>query len=118
MRKNPETVTTFEFLNEHLYQVALRGGYQDELEKVKDVLPALQHFKSAGELLKTLGQDKELRARAVSELETLWQENYDLRPAAGIILMLALWVEAPAADADYWYDYFVGLASREKDGAL
>jgi len=114
-RKNPETVTTFGFLNEHLYQVALRGGYQDELEKVKDVLPILQRFNNAGELLKTLGQDKELRTKAVKELETLWQENYDLRPATGIILMLALWVNAPAANADYWYEYFTGLA---KGGAL
>ena len=87
-RNNPETVTTFRFLNEHLYQVALRGGYQDELEKVKTALPTLQRFNSAGELLKAMRRDTEFRAKTFSELETLWQENYDLRPATGIILML------------------------------
>ena len=117
-RNNPETVTTFRFLNEHLYQVALRGGYQDELEKVKTALPTLQRFNSAGELLKAMRRDTEFRAKTFSELETLWQENYDLRPATGIILMLALWVNAPAASADYWYDYFVKLASGAEGGAV
>jgi len=110
LKRNCQTMTTFAFLNEHPYQVALRGGYQEELEQVKDVLPTLQHFKSAGELLKTLGQDTELRTRAVSELEALWQNNYDLRPSTGIILMLILKVKAKFANADYWYDYFVKLA--------
>ena len=113
-RNNPETVTTFGFLDEHLYQVALRGGYRNELEQVKDYLPDLQRFNSAGELLRVMRQDAKLREKTVSELETLWQENYDLRPASGAILMLALWVKAPAASEDYWYDYFVELAKRQR----
>jgi len=120
-RKNPETVTTFAFLNEHLYQVALRGGYQNELEQVKAYLPTLQRFNSSGELLKAMRRDAKLREKTVGELETLWQENYDLRPASGIILMLVRWVNAPAARADYWYDYFVKLATKAigaKGGAL
>jgi hypothetical protein len=111
-RTNPETVNTFAFLDEHLYQVALRGGYQDELEQVKDYLPDLQRFNSAGDLLKAMRRDTKLREKTVSELETLWQTNYDLRPATGIILMLALWTNAPAAREDYWYDYFVDLGKR------
>jgi len=111
-RTNPETVNTFGFLDEHLYQVALRGGYQDELEQVKDYLPDLQRFNSAGDLLKAMRRDTKLREKTVSELETLWQTNYDLRPATGIILMLALWTNAPAAREDYWYDYFVDLGKR------
>jgi len=109
-RGTGEGVTTFAFLNEHLYQVALRGGYRNELEQVRTYLPDLQRFNSAGELLRVLRQDAKLREKTVSELETLWQENYDLRPASGAILMLALWTNAPAASADYWYDYFVELA--------
>ena len=111
-RNNSETVTTFGFLDEHLYQVALRGGYRNELEQVRTYLPDLQRFNSAGELLRAMRQDAKLREKTVGELETLWQENYDLRPASGAILMLALWVNAPAASEDYWYDYFVQLAKE------
>jgi len=116
-REPDEGTTTFAYLNEHLYQVALRGGYQEELEQVKECLPDLEPFKSAKELMKTTKHDAELREKIVGKLETLWQANYDLRPASGAILMLALWVKAPAASEDYWYDYFVELdKGRYPDG--
>ena len=111
-RETDEGVTTFTYLNEHLYQIALRGGYQHELEQVKACLPDLQVFNSVGELLKAMKQDAKLREKIVGELETLWQTNYDLRPASGAILMLILKVNAPSANADYWYDYFVKLATQ------
>jgi len=111
-REPDEGTTTFAYLNEHLYQVALRGGYQEELEQVKNCLPDLQIFKSAKELMKAMKHDAELREKTVSELETLWQTNYDLRPASGAILMLILKVRAPLVNKDYWYDYFVDLGKR------
>jgi len=110
-RETDEGVTTFAYLNEHLYSVALRGGYQDELEQVKTCLPDLQAFKSAKELMKTTKHDAELREKIVGKLETLWQANYDLRPASGAILMLILKVRAPLVNEDYWYDYFVQLSN-------
>jgi len=112
-REPDEGTTTFAYLNEHLYQVALLGGYQDELEQVKEFLPDLQAFKSAKDLMKATKHDAELREKTVSELETLWQANYDLRPATGAILMLILKVRAPVANEDYWYDYFVQLAKQQ-----
>ena len=116
-REPDEGTTTFAYLNEHLYQVALRGGYQEELEQVKECLPDLEPFKSAKELMKTTKHDAELREKIVGKLETLWQANYDLRPASGAILMLILKARAPLVNEDYWYDYFVDLAKREMNPA-
>jgi hypothetical protein len=114
-RPNPETATTWEFLDEHLYQVALRGGYQAELERVRPHLPELAKFADAREFMKELRRDAKLRQTILRELHHLWQSDYQLRPATGALLMLAMRVNAPAANEDYWYEFFVELG---KGGGL
>ena len=107
---HPAEMTTFEYLDEHLYQVALRGGYQEEFNQVKEHLEALKGFSSAGELMQATRKNGSLRKQMVKELKELWRSNNQLRPASGAILMLAMWVNAPAASEDYWYKFFVRLA--------
>jgi hypothetical protein len=80
-------MTTFEFLDEHLYQLALKGWYQAELNLVQGHLPALRPFQTPAELMHAVRKDRPLRQKVIRELEYLWQENYDLRPASGVILV-------------------------------
>ncbi|MBI4834522.1 MAG: hypothetical protein HY811_06865 [Planctomycetes bacterium] len=59
--------------------------------------------------MKAMRKDHDLKEKTVRELKQLWKKDYDLRPATGVILMLALWINAPAASENYWYKLFVGL---------
>ena len=113
IRKNPETMTTTEFLDEQLYQVALKGGYREECARTRERLPALTKCRNAAEFMKEMWKHRNLRYKTIRQLEILWKEDYSLRPATGAILMLARWRNAPLAGDDYWYRYFVKL-SEEK----
>ena len=108
-RRHPEEMTTFEYLDEELFQSALKGSFQREFNLVKVRLPELERFATPKEFMHAVRSDSQLRTKLIEALEKLWQADYDLRPASGIVLMLAQWVRAPAAGADYWFDYFVKL---------
>jgi hypothetical protein len=112
MRKHPAEITTFEFLNDHLYQVALRGGYQKEFNEVRERLVSLKRYKNVREFMKEIWKHRNLRIKTVRELERLWKDDYDFRQSTGAILMLAMWRNAPLAGEDYWYRFFVRLAGE------
>ena len=105
-RSHPEVMTTFEYLDEQLYQMALKGGYQKEFNLTKAFLPVLEPFATPIDFMHAVRQETQLRDNMVEALEKLWQEDYDLRPASGVVLMLAQWVRAPNAKADFWFEYF------------
>ena len=113
MKKNPEEMTTFEYLNKHLYQRALKGGYQKEFNEVRERLDSLKRYKNVSEFMKEIWKHRNLRIKTVRELEHLWKDDYAFRPTTGAILMLALWRNAPLAGEDYWYRFFARL---EKGG--
>jgi hypothetical protein len=108
--KHPDELTTAEFLDRNLYQVALKGGYRQEWERTKERLPSLGKYRSASEFMKELWKHRNLREKAIRELELLWKADYVLRPASGTILMLAMRRNAIGAGEDFWWRYFVGLA--------
>ena len=110
IRKNPDEMTTWEFLNDQLYQIALKGGYQKEFNEVKERLPSLNGYQNAGEFMKALWNDKPLREKIVLQLKRLWQDDYGFRQSSGLVLMLAMWRNAIGAGDDYWSNLFIGLA--------
>jgi len=109
-RSSCEGVTNWEFLNDQLYQIALKGGYQKEFNEVKERLPALNAYQNAGEFMKTLWNDKPLREKIVGQLKRLWQDDYEFRQSSGLVLMLAMWRNAIGAGDDYWSNLFINLA--------
>ena len=110
IRKHPAEMTTWEFLDEQLYQRTLRGGCREDWAKTRERLPSLGKYRNAAEFMKEMRKHRNLRYKTIRQLETLWRGDYGLRPATGTILMLALWRNAPLAGDDYWYRYFMGLA--------
>ncbi|MFH1230857.1 MAG: hypothetical protein V1709_05105 [Planctomycetota bacterium] len=114
-RKKPaDEMTSTEFVNEELFQVALRGGYDHEFNLVKWRLESLKPFRSATEFMKTLWNDQHLRERIVEQLRQLWIDDYVLRPDSGVVLMLALWRNAIGAGDDYWGNFFINLAEEKE----
>ncbi|MBI4833752.1 MAG: hypothetical protein HY811_02875 [Planctomycetes bacterium] len=111
--KHPDEVTDFEFINEHLYQVALRGGYQEEFNNVKARVSSLAPFKDARTFMRFIRRKKHLKSDIVNELKELWKKDYDLRPATGAVLMLAMWTSAFAAGENFWFRLFDGMDRQE-----
>ena len=109
-RVNPENATNWEFLNEQLYQIALKGGHIREFNEVKERLPALNGYQNAGEFMKALWNDKPLREKIILQLKRLWQDDYRFRQSSGLVLMLAMWRNAIGAGDDYWSNLFINLA--------
>ena len=110
MRKNPDEMTNWEFLNDQLYQIALKGGHIREFNEVKKRLPVLNGYQNAGEFMKALWNDKPLREKIIPQLKRLWLEDYDFRQSSGLVLMLAMWRNAIGAGEDYWSNLFINLA--------
>ena len=109
-RKIGDEMTTWEFMNEQLYQIALKGGHQKEFNEVKERLPSLNAFQNAGDFKKALWNDKPLREKIIPQLKRLWLEDYDFRQSSGLVLMLAMWRNAIGAGEDYWSNLFINLA--------
>ena len=89
--KHTEEMTEREFINEHGYKVAEKGGYKMEFDSVKAVLPGMAVFDDLRNLIRRVESDPALLNTIVKDLINLWQSNYELRPAAGLVLLVVLW---------------------------
>jgi hypothetical protein len=110
--RHPEEMTTYEYLDEHLYQRALKGSYQKEFNEVRERVDSLKRYKNAREFMKEMWKHRNLRIRTVKELERLWKDDYDFRPTTGAILMLALWHSSMLAGENFWYRLFVRMENQ------
>jgi hypothetical protein len=106
-----------EFMEEQLYQPALRGAYQQEFDLVKACIPQLAKYRTVPEFMKAMWKHNDLREKMVRLLEMLWKTDFARRPALGLVLMLAMWHNAIGSGEDYWSDLFINLAAG-KDGDL
>ena len=113
-RKFGDEMTTWEFLNEQCYQHALNGGYQREFNLVKERLDCLKPYQTPKDFMKALWNDKALRENMVAQLKQLWLEDYDFRQASGLVLMLAMWRNAIGGGENYWSNFFINLAVRQR----
>jgi hypothetical protein len=109
-RKYGDEMTNWEFLNDQLYQGALKGGYIREFNLVKERLNCLKPYQSPKDFMKAMWNDKALRENVVAQLKRLWLADYDFRQNSGLVLMLAMWRNAIASGEDYWSNLFINLA--------
>ena len=91
-QKHPAEMTGREFLYEQGYKMVMeKNGYKAEFDRVKEVLPSISGFANLPEFIKAVENDPVLTNAVVKDLVKLWQDNYELRPATGTILLFAIW---------------------------
>jgi len=93
MRKRPDDYNSWEYLKEHLYDLAWQGGFSEEFSSLKAVLPQLMSYEHLVDLLKALSRagGRRLSGEVIRDLVRVYQTRFDLRPASGLVLMLVLW---------------------------
>ncbi len=90
--RKPDEVDSFEYLSEHLYQRAKKGGFETEFTTLKTVLPYLNQFERLANLIGLIEQgDKRLCNYLLNDLIRLYRSRKDLRPAVVIIIIVILW---------------------------
>jgi len=90
--RHPDMVSGEEFLYEHGYKLVLEGRYYDpDFAKAKLFLPSLAGISDLKVFINKVKTDEQFAQSAVTELIDLWQSDFDLRPATGMILLAALW---------------------------
>lgn len=90
---HPAKMSSREFLYEHGYKLAIKGSYnyRQEFESVKAVLSSLSKYATLPELIRDVENDSALCNNIARDLIKLWQDNYQIRPASGAILLFILW---------------------------
>ena len=109
--RRPDEVSSWEYLCEHLYQKALKGGYQEEFATCKTHLPILAPFQNLKDFIQSVEANKSLREQVISDIKKLWLSHYDLRPALGTVLLLTMWQDLPTSSLEnFYYNLFVRLS--------
>jgi len=90
---SPAKISSREFLSTNGYELAKKGGcnYLREFNIVKKKLASMARYDSLPELLNAAEGDSVLCNTLAKNLIKLWQDNCELRPASGAILLFILW---------------------------
>jgi len=89
-----DEINSFEFLSEHLYEQAKRGGYNKEFNELKAPLPYLNCFADLKEMLSLVESgDNKFRNKLMSDMIMLYQTRNDLHPATIAISLIVLWID-------------------------
>ena len=113
-RKNTEGMTSSAFIDEQLYQRALKGAFQAEFDLVKACIPELAKYRTVPEFMKAMREHKDLCKKMVGLLEMIWKTDFARRPALGLVLMLAMRHNNVIAGDDYWGDLFIRLGEESQ----
>lgn len=90
--KMADEVNSFEYLSEHLYQRALKGGFEAEFNQLKSLLPYLNQFERLIDLIELVQTgDEKLVNYLLTDLVRLYRTRKDLRPAIVVIVIIILW---------------------------
>jgi len=112
-RKPASAMTSAEFIEEQLYQRALKGAFQTEFDLVKACIPQLAKYRTVPEFMKAMWKHKDLREEMVGLLEMLWKSDFARRPALGLVLMLAMKRNNIMSGDDFWGDLFIRLGEEQ-----
>jgi len=116
IRRHPDELSSFEYLNEHLKEEVLQGGYESEFQIVKanilacrslgDGRSVFNEFKSFKHLLETTTQESlcNIKETVVREVVELYQRREDLRPSSGVVLIMVLWGRLAKIAPGEWFD--------------
>jgi hypothetical protein len=106
IRKRPDELGSFEYLNEHLNEKVLKGGYKKEFRIVKAHIPYFKEFRSFRDLLEATKKDScyTLKEEATRQLVELFQNRWDLRPSTGVVLVMVLWGRLVKIAPGGWFD--------------
>jgi hypothetical protein len=89
-----DEINSFEFLSEHLYEQAKRGGYNKEFNELKTILPYLNRFADLKEMISLVESgDNKFRNHLMKNLIRLYQTRADLHPATIAISLIVLWID-------------------------
>lgn len=99
IRKKPDEVNSYEYLSEHLWQWAHKGGFAEGFEAVKVVLPYLKRFTKLSDLLNQIENgNQRLRNRLGKDLVRLYQSRHEMSGCQTTmeLLLLILWPDLTA----------------------
>jgi hypothetical protein len=92
MEKHPDTISGEAFIYEHGYKLVIEGRYYDpDFAKVKLFLSSLDSVPDLRVFINKVKTDEAFAQTIVKDLIDLWQADFDLRPATGILLLAVLW---------------------------
>lgn len=87
--KRPDEINSWDFIKEHLYERARKGGFGAEFNMLKARMPNLKRFNLPVDLLRS-GHHR-TDTGLVLEMVKVYRKEPALRPAGGTILLLIFW---------------------------
>ena len=99
---------SFEDLSEHLYGLALKGGFDNDFNLLKPHLPYLQPIEGIKELMERIQQgNEEFRNLLMVDLIGLYKTKTEMRPVVVEVLLVIIW--------DKLTDLYAELTDQQKD---
>jgi len=90
---HPAKMSSRVFIGKNGYCAAMKGGYKAEYYAIKAVLPSLADIDDLVELINKTENNPALRNALIKDIVKLWQDNFALRQASGLVLLCVMWTK-------------------------